>query len=71
MQPMPPITFAITRNPDGSISINGPIQDKMLCYGLIEMGRDAVRTYHEQANKTAIQVVPEGALPALQLDRTH
>jgi hypothetical protein len=30
---------------DGRIFVNGPIQDKVLCYGLLEAAKDAIREY--------------------------
>lgn len=30
---------------DGRINISGPINDKVLCFGLLEAAKDAVRDY--------------------------
>jgi hypothetical protein len=31
-------------NPKG-VQVNGPLQDKMICYALLEMARDAIKDY--------------------------
>jgi len=30
---------------NGQVSVSGPIQNKILCYGLLEAAKDAVRDY--------------------------
>lgn len=39
------IEMSIVREENGQVSVSGPIGDKMLCYGLIECARDAIREY--------------------------
>jgi len=31
------------------VSVEGPIADRMLCYGMLEMARDAVREYNPKS----------------------
>lgn len=41
-----PIKLILELNPlDGSVNISGPIHDKILCYGLLELGKDIIRNY--------------------------
>ena len=47
--------------PDGSISVNGPVADVTLMFGLLERAKDAVRDWHAQQARSSISVVP--ALP--------
>ena len=35
----------IVLNNRGQLSINGPLQDKILCYGMLTMARDCVYEY--------------------------
>lgn len=35
----------ITLNPDGSVSVTGPIMNKLLCYGMLESAKQLVTTY--------------------------
>lgn len=36
---------------NGQLRLAGPIQDKVLCYGLLEAAKDALRTMHAEAAK--------------------
>lgn len=45
-QPVQLPKLEISMNDDGSISVNGPIANKALCYGLLGMARDALFEYH-------------------------
>lgn len=40
-----PIQLVITLNPDGQLSLSGPIQNKILCYGLLGRARDAIKDF--------------------------
>lgn len=51
------VTFS-TR--DGSVNVNGPVADKVFCYGVLEMAKDAVRRYNPNR-------IVQPAAPALQL----
>ena len=31
---------------DGGVNVEGPLHDKILCYGLLEVGRDAVAAHN-------------------------
>lgn len=52
---MPPTPFTptlrcaltITVTMEGQLNVNGPLQDKMLCYGLLELAKDAIRAHQE------------------------
>lgn len=39
------IQIVITLADNGAVQIQGPIQDKMACYGLLEVAKDLVRDY--------------------------
>ena len=42
---------------DGRVNVNGPINDKVLCYGLLEVARDAIYEYglRASANKSGTE----------------
>jgi len=42
-------------NADGSVSVNGPINDRLLCYGMLEMAKDAVRDYNKERESKIIK----------------
>ena len=46
----------ITINDDGQLSVSGPIQNKLLSYGMLMVAMDAIRDQHE-ANSRLIQPV--------------
>lgn len=49
-----PIVMIIHLAKDGKISVNGPLQNKILCYGMIESARDAVNEFHAKQNASNI-----------------
>ena len=54
-----PITLKIELDEQGQISISGPIHDKILCYGLLESAKDAVREHvAKEAKKTILAPHP-------------
>lgn len=57
----PRAQLVIQLTTDGGIQVHGPVQDKILCYGLLECARDAIKAHHEQPAKSAI-------VPARQAD---
>jgi len=55
---MPLMTLAITIDEKGQIQVTGPIENKLLCYGLLEIAKDVV---HEHCERISNQrVVPAG-----------
>jgi hypothetical protein len=46
------VTLTITwEGPRTPVNVTGPIDDKCLCYGLLEAAKDAVRDHIEQNRK--------------------
>lgn len=43
------IKITITLNPNGTVSINGPLHDKKLCDELLEVAKGLVRDYKPSA----------------------
>ena len=41
-----PVTMTITIDDTGNINVNGPIDNKMVSYGMLEAARDAIYDYH-------------------------
>ena len=44
---------------DGNVNINGPLENKVLCYGLLKMGEVLVTNYENKKIISAI-MVPSG-----------
>lgn len=51
------VILTITMTPQG-IQVGGPIHDKVLCMGLLELAKPAILNY----NPNAIQVAPASVL---------
>ena len=53
---------------DGRIGLNGPMHDSVLCYGLLESAKDALRAYQAQqqavAHVEAARRAPNLVLPS-------
>ena len=45
---------------DGRINVNGPIANKMLCYGMMELAKDAIREFNAQRKSP---IVPAHVVP--------
>lgn len=57
--------LVITLQDDGQVGLNGPLQDPILCYGLLELGKDALRRFSQEP-KPLVQPAPAAAIPMLQ-----
>ena len=53
--------LTITQKPDGTVSVNGPIHDGILCFGLLEVAKDVIREHIKKKNESGI--VPVILLP--------
>ncbi len=54
-----PIELKIIINPDGSLRVEGPLQDKILCYGMLKLGERQLDKHFDQAKQVrAIELVP-------------
>jgi hypothetical protein len=53
--------LVISLRPDGSVEALGPLGDKMLCYALLEMARDAIRDHCKAAESPIIKPDLPGA----------
>ncbi len=52
----------VTLTPDGNVQVAGPLDNPILCYGLLEYARDAIKNH----NQPRVMPVP-GPLPPTQL----
>jgi hypothetical protein len=50
----PRVQLIISVMSDGRINVNGPINDKMTCYGLLECARDAINEHVDKMQRSAI-----------------
>lgn len=64
-QNMPPIVITIAfdpMNPKG-VQVNAPLQDKMICYAMLEMARDAIKDYVPPKVQVATVMPPNMPAP--------
>jgi len=40
---------------DGEVTVNGPLSEKMQCYGMLDCAKDAIRGYQAPAQPLAVQ----------------
>ncbi len=61
------IVLQIVRKPNGEIEVSGPIQDRFLCYGMMESARDVIKDFADKAReaKGVVIAAPAGSLRAL------
>lgn len=46
----PGAKLTITQRADGSVYVEGPIKNLLLCYGMLECAKDAVRDFCKKCN---------------------
>lgn len=62
---MPPIQIVISMTQDGQVSVNGPLENKVLMLGLLEIAKDLVLKHKPEEAPRVIRpvgVVPNGAV---------
>jgi len=61
--PAPPAKqLVITLNQDGSLSVTGPLENKMMCYAMLMIAHDSLKDFYDAraANSAGIVVPPAG-----------
>ena len=46
--------LTITVTMEGQLNVNGPLQDKMLCYGVREAAKDAIRAHQVEPPRIVV-----------------
>jgi hypothetical protein len=64
------VQLLIEMNEQGQITINGPVNQKMLCYGMLEFARDAIKEFNDKAVQgPQIALAQPGDIPDASRDR--
>ena len=42
------LTLTITLNSDGQVGVTGPIGDKLICYGLLEVAKETIKDFNKK-----------------------
>lgn len=54
-----PITLTITLSPDGQLNVNGPLHNRIICLGMLEMAKAVVVNFKEHSAIAQVRpVVP-------------
>ena len=56
------VKLQITLSPNGGVSVTGPIDNAMLCYGLLEAAKDVIRAHVQKKAESPI-VMPVLRMP--------
>jgi hypothetical protein len=51
------IELTIQMDPSGNVSINGPIDNTILCYGLLEVARDLLKNHRDKKQQMTASIV--------------
>jgi hypothetical protein len=64
------VQLLIEMNEQNQITVNGPINNKMLCYGMLDCARDAIKDFADNAAKGPhIALAQPGDVPDALRDR--
>ena len=53
-------TLAITMTDDGQVQVAGPIENKVLCYGLLEVAKDIINDATKKSDHRIVTPGPAG-----------
>jgi hypothetical protein len=55
----------VTMTADGKVNVNGPMENKILCYGLLEMAKEVIVAFNA-AQEKRVQLAPPGSAQFLK-----
>jgi hypothetical protein len=60
-----PTVLTITLDDNAEISVQGPIGNKLICYSMLELARDAIKDHHDRARRVMDppRIAIVGAMP--------
>ncbi len=61
-----PIILTITFNPDGRVTLSGPLHDRVLCYGLLEMAREVIYDFKNAQKIDLVKPTSENILDLIK-----
>lgn len=58
--PLPPLQILVTRDPQGRVNVNGPLEDKLTCLKMLAIAMQAVCDFEPRriALPTGVQIPP-------------
>lgn len=70
MNPPQGLQLVIHLSPNGQVQVAGPIDNQILCYGLLELGSDALKAHFEKLTQRSA-IVPVKPMDPFLLKRTR
>jgi len=61
-----PVELKITVNDDRTISVSGPIDDKIYCYGLLAVAQESIAAHHARAASQRVQAASASDLKLIK-----
>ncbi len=61
-----PIILTITFNHDGRVTLSGPLHDRVLCYGLLEMAREVIYDFKNAQKIDLVKPTSENILDLIK-----
>lgn len=55
------VTLTITAKPDGSVTVSGPIDQRLFCFGMLEIAKEIIHQKAEE-NRKIIQPVTHASI---------
>lgn len=52
------LKLTLTLHDDGQLQLDGPLHDKILCFGLLEVAKDAIRSHQAKPRVQPVSVIP-------------
>jgi len=59
---MPDVTLTITLSEAGQVSCTGPLENRLICYGLMELAKEVIREHSANMNRRVIPASPADQL---------
>lgn len=61
---MPNIILTITLGEDGNVQVSGPIDNKILTYGLLAIAQESVQKFHNERQNRITLASPDSIPPS-------
>ena len=61
--------FIITLTDAGQITVEGPIEQRMLAFGMLEVAKDVIRELAQKSAENKVQLAPPGLVEVLKTGR--
>lgn len=60
------LRMTIDVNDEGAVSVTGPLENQLICYGLLEVARDAIQTHVAKQQAAKIRPPTQSDILALR-----